>query len=208
MRPIAFGLGLGILLCTLVAGGFLLGWELRGDLVALRQRAVLTPSTAVVVAKVQSLGRLETTRYTLQQVLEARSVPVLAIGGASLPLSPFQDCIVLVAQGEVIAGIDLRRISVDDVQIAGTSVTLRLPPAEILVTRLENQATRVAYRCHPPLNLGRNDGLEGEARTAAEEGLRRAALADGLLERAASSARETLVPLLRALGFQQVYIVP
>jgi hypothetical protein len=175
-----------------------------GGFVGLRQSKTVQPSGPVVVDRVQSLGRLETSRHMLHRVIESHSMPVLAIGGSTIPLRPFQDCVVLVAHGEVVAGVDLRQISAHDVTVGGDTLTLRLPPAEILLTRLDNDASHVAYRCQPPLNLGRNDALEGETRAAAEQALREAALADGALGTAATNARELLTPFLRSLGFREV----
>jgi hypothetical protein len=52
----------------------------------------------------------------------------------------------------------------------------------------------------------RNEQLEGDARRTAEEQMRKAAIDEGILERARTSAERTLGALLRELGYPNVEI--
>jgi hypothetical protein len=52
----------------------------------------------------------------------------------------------------------------------------------------------------------RNEQLEGEARRAAEEQMRKAAIDEGILDRARTSAERTLRALLRPMGYEKVDI--
>lgn len=165
---------------------------------------VLNPTPTIiadpvtVVRQVQSLSRLETASYTIEKVITAES------GEGPLGFL-FRDRLLLVAQGQVIAGVDLSRMSEGDVQVAGTSVFVTLPAAEIFVATLDNDETYVYDR--QTAVLGQQIDLETLARQEAEQAILDAALEDGILKMAQNNAEQYLTGLMRALGFEEAIFV-
>ena len=156
-------------------------------------------SMPTVVRQVQQLQRLETIVFGMDKIVaggqESRYLPKLLAG----------DRLLLMVYGEVTAGVDLGRISPADIVIAGPSVRVSIPPAEIFSTRIDNERTRV-YSRETGLFSGVDPNLESEVRRVAEQQIRQAALDQGVLKIAQTSAGVTLRNFLRGVGFEQVEI--
>lgn len=160
----------------------------------------IRPSPATIVREVRSLSRLETAVYTVEKVITAES------GQGALAFL-FGDKLLLVAHGQVIAGVDLEKLREEDVKVTDDDrVVLVLPPAEIFVVRLDNEKTFV-YDRETGL-FGLKPDLESAARQAAEHEILSAALADGILETADRNARSFLEGFIRSFSFQGVVFVP
>ena len=153
-------------------------------------------SGPVVLQQMQRLQRLETGRYTGQVVVEREKRGFLPVWAAG-------DRLLFVGQGEVTLGVDLARLHHGDIRTHGDTVDLRLPPVEVLHTRLDNDTSHV-YQRQAGFLTGPDAQLETEARREAEEKIRRAALESGALQTAGENARDVLRKQLGALGFRQV----
>ena len=150
-----------------------------------------------VVRQIRALERMETASYTMDKIISGeRENPVL-------PNFLAGDRLLLVAHGEVIAGLDLSKLQPGDVQVHGRSVTIHLPPAEIFATTLDNAKTRV-YSRDTGLFTSPDPNLEGDVRAEAEHQLEAAALQDGILKTAQTNGKQTLNSLLTSLGFENV----
>jgi hypothetical protein len=156
----------------------------------------------VVITEVRELSRLEGVTYHVERVVDLKDEQRHLFG-----LVAADDAILLVASGDVIAGVDLGRLQPSDVVLAadGRSVTLQLPPAEVFSARLDNTRTYVHSR-KTDLLAQRHESLETRARQAAEETLRAAAEDAGMLKRAEDSVARTVTSLVRSLGFQEVHV--
>lgn len=172
--------------------------------VATQFQQVLNPTPTIIadphtiVLQVQSLSRLETASYTIEKVITAES-------GEGAFGFLFRDRLLLVARGQVIAGVDLGRMAEDDVQVVGTSVFVTVPASEIFVATLDNDSTYVYDR--QTAVFGQQVDLETLARQEAENQILQAALEDGILELAQQNAQRYLEGLLRVLGFKEVVFV-
>ncbi|MFP4345270.1 MAG: DUF4230 domain-containing protein [Anaerolineales bacterium] len=156
-------------------------------------------SPATVVQQVQSLSRLETASYVVEKVITAET------GQGPLGFL-FGDRVLLVAYGEVIAGVDLGRFGMEDVQVTPDGVLyLHLPPAEVFIATLDNSRTYV-YDRDTGL-VGTNADLETAARQEAERLVLEAALEDGILLLADENGRDFLRSLFLGVGFEQVIFV-
>ena len=154
-------------------------------------------SSPTVVEKIRQLSRLETVEYSLDKIVEGdRQSPVL-------PDFLAGDKLLLVAHGEVIAGIDLGLLKASDVVVSGESVRMRLPAAQILTTRIDNARTRVSSRS-TGLLVPADPNLESQVRELAEQQITQAALDDGILKMAHQNACSSITTLLYGLGFRQV----
>jgi hypothetical protein len=160
---------------------------------------IISVNQPAVVRQIQQLQRLETVNYTMDKIISGeRDNPFL-------PKFLAGDRLLLVVHGEVIGGIDLAKVQPQDVSVNGRSVSLRIPPAEILSTRIDNAKTRV-YSRDTGLFSTPDPNLESEVREAAEHQLQQAALQDGVLKTAEQNAQSTLTSMLKGLGFEQVVI--
>jgi hypothetical protein len=196
-------------LLALVLGAVGLAFFLRHATVGLPSRiaalisgraTTFDTSVPVVVARIQTLSRLETVVYSLDTVVEGdKSSPVL-------PDILAGDRILLVVHGQSIAGIDLSKLKPEDVRIDSGdphSIHVNLPPSELFVTTLDNQHTRV-YSRNTGLLVPADQNLESETRQKAQQQLQAAALEDGILDAARKNAKATVAALLYGLGFQHV----
>ncbi len=157
------------------------------------------PSAATVIEGVQMLSRLETASYQIEKVITAES------GQGPLGFL-FGDRLLLIAHGDMIAGVDLSYIGPSDLMTTDDgTVYVRLPPAEVFVATLDNSRTYVYDRRTGV--AGMNMQLETAARLEAERLMLQAAIETGLLEKAEENARDVLHSLLISLGFKHVIFV-
>jgi hypothetical protein len=164
-------------------------------------RVEVVPTPDVVLA-MRRLGRLETESYHLERVVDLTDHQTQLFG-----LIHAKDAILLVAVGDVVAGVELDHLSADDVDTDWDhrSVTLRLPPPSVFSTKLDDQATRVYSRA-TDLVAARHEDLEGRARAEAARTMEKTAVDHGLLDRARGDAERAMSGLLRAIGFSEVHV--
>lgn len=155
---------------------------------------------AAVVKEMRELNRLETASFTIEKIIEAGT------NGNAFNEFLFGDRVLLIAHGEVVAGLDLSQLQESDITIRGTELRVELPAPEILFVRLDNHLTRVYDRDQGVLSKGDKD-LEAEARQAAEDEIRKAACQSNILEQASGNARKQLTALFNALGFTKVTLI-
>lgn len=164
--------------------------------------SILHPTPTVIVDPVtiiydvQSLARLETIQYSLEKIITAQI-------GQNQFKTFFGDKLLFVAHGTVIAGIDLRKISEDDIWLAGDVLHIKLPPAEVFIHTLDNQKSYVYDRETGLLTRG-DVNLETTARKAAESEILKAALEDGILNQASDNGKVFMERFLDELGFDKV----
>ena len=156
----------------------------------------IIPDPVTIVLQVRNLSRLETASYTIEKVITAES------GQGPLGFL-FGDQLILVAHGQVIAGVDLGKMEEDDIIITQDgAVVVTLPPAEVLVATLNNQESYIFDR--DTGIVGTNPTLETAARQAAEEEILNAALEDGILEMAQRNAETYVRNLILSLGYSEI----
>ncbi|HTQ04937.1 MAG TPA: DUF4230 domain-containing protein [Polyangiaceae bacterium] len=155
-----------------------------------------------VITEVRELSRLEGVSYHVERVVDLKDKQQALFG-----LVTAEDAILLVASGDVTAGVDLAELRPEDVTVSADhrSVTLRLPPAQVFSARLDNDRTYVHTRRTDVLAT-RKESLETDARRAAEQTLKSAAEDAGIIKRAEESVGRTVQVLVRSLGFQTVRV--
>jgi hypothetical protein len=156
----------------------------------------IIPDPVSIIHEIRSLARLETIQYSVEKVITADS-------GQEELKALFGDKLLFVAHGEVIAGIDLEKIGLEDVKLNGKVITIQLPPAEVLITRLDNEKSYV-YDRQTGLLVRQNMDLETKARQTAEQEIYKTALEDGILKQAQSNAENYLDRLIRSMGYEEV----
>lgn len=193
------------LACVLLAGiGY---WQARrtvsnlsdrlANQIPLVETVTIRTDRPTVVRQVQGLSRLETSRFVLEKIIDAertrRYVPGFLAG----------EKMIFVAHGEIVAGLDLSKISEDDVEVSGDTITLDLPAPEILYSRIDNDKSYVYERDTGAFSDPDKD-LESQVRAEAEQQLRQDALEDGILEDARQSGEKSLQVLLMSMGYKEI----
>jgi hypothetical protein len=182
-----------------VAIAFLVGRSTPPD--ASGSHTTVRPSDTVVVA-MRDLSRLETETFHVEKVIELTDEQSQLFG-----LMQAKDQILLVAVGDVVAGVDLAHLGEGDVQVdaATGTVHVELPAPQVLSTTIDESQTRVVNRS-TELLATRKEELEGLARKEAAEQIEKGARAAGLLDRARAGAERTVRALLQSLGFAKVVV--
>jgi hypothetical protein len=156
-------------------------------------------SSPTIVEKIRQLSRLETVVYSLDKIVQGERQ------SAFLPDFLVGDKLLLIAHGEVIAGVDLSQLKPGDVSVQGDAVQVHLPTAQVLSTTLDNARTKVYSRMTGML-VNQDMNLESQVRLAAEQQITQAALSDGILDKARQNARTSVTALLYGLGFHTVNV--
>jgi hypothetical protein len=159
-------------------------------------------ATPVVLSAVRGLARLESVAYHMERIIDLKQRQPRLFG-----LIEVDDAILLVAAGDVIAGVDLAKMRDGDVTAfpAERRVRIQLPPPEILSTRIDNELTYVHSR-RTDFLAQRGDEIETRARRLAEDSIREAALSAGILDRARQGAEQALTALIHSLGYERVEV--
>lgn len=152
-----------------------------------------------VIKEMRMLSRLETASFTVEKIIDSES------SGNVFQKLLFGDKILLIANGNVIAGIDFIGVEEEDIVIEGKKIQVSLPAPEIFFASLDNTKTKV-YDRKSGLLSGGNDNLESEARATAEQSIREAACSSGILNMASENARKQITSLLSSLGFVEIVI--
>jgi hypothetical protein len=127
---IAIGLILGLTLATTLPNLWsnLLGWK-------------ITTSGTVVLDRIQALSQLTTTRYNFSSIVTTeRDMP-------SILSALYGDRLIMVAVGYVDAGIDLSKVTSDDItRDQNGKLTIKLPPPELQACALDESKSYVVSR--------------------------------------------------------------
>lgn len=144
-----------------------------------------------IVTEITRLNQLVTIKYSIQRVVGLRE-----------PKVPFgEESILLMVQGEALAGIDLSKLRPGDVAYNGPhSVLIKLPRARLINVFLDEKQTKVWDRqitwwtpWVPP-----DPDLEHKARMQALDDVSNAALQMGILDQAQTNAESSIRDLLAA----------
>ncbi len=159
------------------------------------QRTVVqtTVDTPAILRQIQALSELTTVRYNIQKVIGLKEQKV-----------PFgSEQVLMLVQAKVLGGVNLAGATANR---TGNAVVIGLPPASILDVSLDDRETKVWDRSKtwwtPWVSL--NPDLEQNARRAALEDVRLAALQMGILSNAQQNAEIIIRNFLQTIGFNQI----
>jgi hypothetical protein len=171
-----------------------------GQTHATSEAITMRPTPSVILA-VRDLSRLEAASVHMEKVIELTDEQSRFFG-----LVTAKDQILLVAVGDVVAGVDMSKLADTDVQVDPTGgVRVVLPPPEVFSTAIDEGQTHVFGRTTEML-ASRKEELEGLARKEAAVEIEKGALDGGILERARANATRTVRALLQSLGFPRVVV--
>lgn len=158
---------------------------------------VILPDPVTIVREINRLNQLETASYSLQKIVTAQRNQEVLWGALG-------ESLIFVAVGDVIAGIDLSQLQVQDLQIVDPeTVMVHLPDAQVLHYSLDNTQSYVADR-DKGLFAQVDPQLETQVRQEAEKQILEEALAAGILQEANENARTNMESFLNKLGFDNV----
>jgi hypothetical protein len=153
-------------------------------------------SRGAVIEQIRRIQRLETTTYTIERIIVVKQTD------SFWPEWLRGERLLLVAHGDIVAGVDLAGLNEDNVIVAedGQSVVLNLPAVAIFnpTSILDNEKTYVYDRQRGIFSPFTND-LETTARREADKQLLLAACEGGILRQATTDAQRALERLLALL---------
>jgi hypothetical protein len=204
LRTISVALG-ALALISLVVLALAIGIARYGDriwwLSPLLGQPTRTSST-VIVEDIQRLNELATVKWTTQAIIEEEGSG--ALGQRYLPEFLTGEEVLLIAVGEVRAGVNLDELAEDDVRVDGKRVSVDLPDARVLSTSLQEEKTRLYNRERGWLRFRGDDRIIEEARRDAVEEIRNATEGNGIQEQAQTNAEDSIRTFLEKLGYEEV----
>jgi hypothetical protein len=169
-------------------------------LIVRRSAAPKFANTPVIVQQIQSLSELVTVKFILEKVVAYDDPKFFA---DLIPLG--ENKLILLAHGVVKAGVDLSKLTNDDVIVSERKITLTIPQARLTDAYLDEKHTQVLDRQTGLLRTF-DKNLEKTARQYALAEIQRAARQGGIEREANQRAKDQLTALLRTLGYKEVEI--
>ncbi|HEY3769575.1 MAG TPA: DUF4230 domain-containing protein [Candidatus Angelobacter sp.] len=195
------GLAIGVVVALLFA--VLMARVQTGPLAALWSalsgRNTHITSEGSVIERIQKLQRMETVVFNMDKIVTGEK------DNPMLPDFIAGDRLMMIVHGQVVAGIDFTRLKSDDIKIQDKNIHVHLPPAQILITRLDNARTKV-YSRNTGILVRVDPNLESQVRQEAEGELLQEAAVGGILNNARDNARATVATLLLGLGFEKIEV--
>jgi Protein of unknown function (DUF4230) len=157
---------------------------------------------SVVVEQVRGASELTTAIFAMQAVVPTsrdRTLGGYVVGKTTL---------LYVAYGEVRAGVDLSQVQPADVQITADTVYLRLPPPQILDSKIDVTRSRVYDYDRGFLGLGPDAApeLQDLAQRETLQEIVAAACTEGVLQEASDRAELAVTQLLTTAGYNNITV--
>jgi hypothetical protein len=156
------------------------------------------PEEKSILPAIQQTGQLITAEYTLQKMVKASDNKTwYKIGDRSILIS---------VQAIVKAGIDLQRVTKEDVVVHDSTIRLQLPPPTIFSVSLPPDQIKLQYQ---DVSFFRSQFSAAEREALlrqAESQVRQLADSLGILATAKANATTFLQRLLQGKGFKQVIV--
>lgn len=162
-------------------------------LIAQKKSSTVQISHSMILQKVESLGNLEVTRYSIQDMMEYKKVR------RWLPNAKTA----LVVSGEVICCVDLTKLKPEDIKVTDKTIHLQLPSPEICHVKIDHSKSRI-YNME--FGLWESTKIVDEAYTFAERQLNEKAKELDILSLSRDNTVNLLRPILEAMGFDEVII--
>jgi len=158
----------------------------------------------ILIQQIQGLSELTTTVFVMDAIAPTSSQRKLGewvIGETSL---------LYIARGEVKAGLDLSKITPDDVKINQDTITIELPSPEILDRKIDVTKSQVYDYDRGFLNLGPDNApqLQSEAQKQTLDKITQTACNENILDQANERAIVVVSQLMKTAGYQEVIVKP
>mgnify|MGYP001331288826 CR=1 FL=1 len=148
-----------------------------------------------LVEKIESMGKMELTKFTIKNVLSKQIVKEW-----------WPDSKVLfIAVGEAVGCIDLTKINKNDVKRTGDSITINLPKPEICYIKLNHEKSKV-YDISGVYFKEDTKQIVEEVYQLAEKELEKEAKEMGIIAETEKNARLILKPIFETISGKKVVI--
>ena len=156
----------------------------------------------VVLQRLETIGKIELTKYQFQEVTEIQKV-----GKDFYNLFKLENDsrAVLISRGEAVGCIDLTKLDARHIQDLEDSLVVQLPHPELCYFKLDLENTRV-YALETGLFTSEKDFIEN-AYQSAEQQIRESAIQSGILKQAKENAEIVLKPLLEEISGKKVILI-
>ncbi len=155
----------------------------------------------LVLERMETLGKLELTKYHFQEITEIQKVGrdfynLFKLEGDSKA--------VLISKGEAVGCLDLTKMEAIDLAINQDTLIIQLPAPEICYFKLDLDQTRV-YALETGIFTNEKGFIE-KAYQSAENQIKEAALNSGILLQTKQNAELVLKPILQELSGKAVIL--
>lgn len=147
------------------------------------------------VDKIEKMGKLELVKVNIKDVLEQTSERPFYLPNAKA---------VLIVAGEVFAGINLEKVTQEDIVDQGNEITITLPKPEILLSKVNHEKSKVYNVEWGGFSTAT---LVDEAYKNAELSIIEEATRTGYEETCRNNAKSLLTPIFRELSGKEVNIL-
>ena len=163
-----------------------------------------TGNDDTVVQGVQRLNELATAEMTAQVVVTQQQEDVhIFFPGVRVPDWVSGETVLLVARGEVKAGVNLDELGKHDIHVQGKKVRIELPEARVLETTLNEEKTELHVLQRGVLTRGDYTLVE-RARRESLDKIEAAARDEDIVEQAQNNAEDSIREFLTSLGYEKV----
>ncbi len=158
--------------------------------------------STLIVEQIREMEELTTTVYTMETIVPTsaqRKLGEWSLGTTKL---------LYIAHGEVRAGIDLSQLTAEDIKLTNNTIQIKLPPAQILDSKIDVTRSRVYYYDRGLFNLGPDVAPQlqtlAQRKTLAE--IVNIACKEGILTTANQKAEATILKMLTFSSDKQITI--
>jgi len=161
----------------------------------------------LVLQQIEKLGKLELVKYNYKEVVEVENIAkrYLDLGYFYIPGGQDQKAI-LIAQGEAVACLDLKKIKKEDISVENDTLTILLPQTEICYYKVNLENSKFY-----DLRTSRDDKKAAEfvdqVYAKAEKQIKIAALESGILTDAKNMSHDILKPFVENITGMPVVLI-
>ena len=179
-----------------------------------KQQTIIESTT--ILEKIEALGKLELVKYNFKEVFEYKQLSDgKVIGNSIIHNYSFEPdlSVLLIASGEAVGCIDLRKININDITTKQDTIILSLPPPELCYYKLDLENTRL-YSFSKESWWSKLFSSEEEkanilqlAYQQAEKKLKEAAIESGIYQTTNENTKHILQPILEELSGMEIKII-
>ncbi|MEO6290679.1 MAG: DUF4230 domain-containing protein [Ginsengibacter sp.] len=166
---------------------------------------VVIEETPIIIKEINTLSQLISITYSdeivMSETKKGKGMPSLISAGITMILVPPVDQLVMIGRGKVIAGIDLKGLSENDVSTFGDSIHITLPSAQILKTIINPSGFEIFDE--------KGDWTEEavtDLKVKIKNELTKRGEQQNILKQAEQRSRAILETFLKSTGFEKVNI--
>jgi hypothetical protein len=162
--------------------------------------------TATIVREIKSVAQLMSVQTYSEVVVDSIKYPKWGFSPGTYKRNPSLTSffnlprLILVVKGSVVAGVDLQKLSSDDIYVSEDSISVKLPKAEILDVIVNPSGIETF------LEKGKWTAEEAtQVKLKAKDKILQQALELNALQKADEKSTKTIEALLRNAGFKKIH---